>query len=166
MTTTGITQRDIAALAALVHSLRPEWDEPGIAAAIRRCPPLPLDQVAIAFIRAAKNAANDTPAAVALLNNRAWDDDWYPPCKIHSEQRARRTNGECASCFADRTADDSGIPARRPTPPPEPLRQLVAAHTKREQAEQDTEQRNAQREAMEQARAELDALREKATADG
>src|SRR4051812_39363793 len=130
MTTTGVSQRAIAALAALVHEARPDWDEPGIAAAIRRCPPVGVQDLMIAFARAASDPTNETPAAVTFLDNRAWDSDSYLPCKVHPTA-GRRTNGECGACYADRT-EARDRPERQVTPPPAPLRQLFAAHRKAE----------------------------------
>lgn len=114
MTTTRISQRAVAALAALVHEIQAQagvtpWDEPGIAAAIRKTPDVPLQQLAVAFTRGCLDPANLTPAVLADLNNRAWDSDWHLPCKTHPQTRARRTDGECAGCYADRRADESSV---------------------------------------------------------
>jgi hypothetical protein len=53
---------------------------------------------------------NDTPAAIQHLDNRAWESDWYPPCRIHPQTRARRPNGQCAACWTDRReGPDAGV---------------------------------------------------------
>lgn len=104
------TQRAIANLASLVRECQVEagirpWDEPGIAAELRRPEHgnVPLAALAWAAIRAALDSRNDTPV-VLHLGNRAWEafDPW--PCKTHPECKSRRTNGECGACWADRNA--------------------------------------------------------------
>ncbi|HKN57134.1 MAG TPA: hypothetical protein VJX66_31910 [Amycolatopsis sp.] len=125
MTTPAIPQRAIAALAALVHTIRPDWHEPGIAAAIRRCPPIGIPDIAIAFIRGALDPTNETPEALTHLNNRAWDTQHMLACPTHGNT-PRRTTGECAGCYADRI-EAGPLEPKPATPPPAPLRQLVAA---------------------------------------
>lgn len=163
MTTTGISQRAIAALAALVHEARPDWDEPGIAAAIRRCPAVGIRDLMIAFARAASDPTNETPAAVTFLDNRAWDSDGFLPCKVHPNA-GRRTDGECGGCHADRMEARTSPPTREATPPPAPLREMFAAHTKRDEQPDDADRREAERERMAEARLELETFRQKSEA--
>jgi hypothetical protein len=142
MTTHAASQRFIAMLAGVVAEVRASlghstWDEPGIAAAIRHTAEhTPMLELAIAFLRAAGDPANDTPAAIQHANNRAWDTDWYLPCKLHPETRARRLNGECASCWTDRNAASEALPLRNRGVPPAPdvRRQLAAAFTASDRA--------------------------------
>jgi hypothetical protein len=135
------TERDRGNISDLMHSLRPDFDVAGCVAALRKLD-LPLGAVIIAAVRYALDPANLTPAHLSDFTNRAWDDDWHPPCRRHPEQFRRTTAGECASCKAERI-EAREMPTRKATPPPAPLRQLAT-----------------------QARAELDAAREKAAADG
>lgn len=125
-TTRRITPAGITALAAFIHSdCRPGWDRRGIAATLHNLADLaPADALAIALIRGALDPANDTPAAIEHLNNRAWSGDGAPPCADHPSS-SRRPTGECGGCYADRTGDETSTAARTPTPPPRPLRELV-----------------------------------------
>ncbi len=50
------------ALATFVRQLRPDWDHPGIVAAIGRCKREPLSEIAVALIRLAENGRARTPA--------------------------------------------------------------------------------------------------------
>lgn len=59
MTTTRVQAE---ALATFVRQLRPDWDHPGIVAAIGRCKREPLSEVAVALIRLAENGQAKTPA--------------------------------------------------------------------------------------------------------
>lgn len=111
--TTTLSNQQINALAFLMHELRPEWDTPGCVAALRRCPEVGLGDLMIAVAKGAVDQANDTPAALVHLNNRAWDSDWYLPCKTHPNTRARRTNGECAACWTDRQVRELEAEAER-----------------------------------------------------
>lgn len=120
-----IDNQSINALAFLMTRLRPEWDAPGCVAALRRTS-VPLADLAIAAVRYAVDPGNETPAHIADLRNRAWTSDSFLPCRIHGAA-SRRTDGECAGCYADRTEATAPL-ERRPSPPPAPLRQLVARH--------------------------------------
>lgn len=126
MTETGFSQRSVAALAALVHEVRPSWNEAGIAAEVRRHSQLPLAAVALAVLNAACDPRNETPAVLSQDNNRAWMlPGWR--CKKHPEQRACRVNGECASCYADRQAAEyAPRPARDTSADPHPLESALA----------------------------------------
>lgn len=122
---TSPSNQAVNALAFLMHEVRPDWDAPGCVAALRRVPQVGLVDLVVAAVKCAADPANDTPVALVHMNNRAWDSDWYLPCRKHPEQRARRTNGECASCFADRV-EAVAFPERKPTPPSKPLRVMVS----------------------------------------
>ncbi len=56
------TRVQAEALATFVRQLRPDWDHPGIVAAIGRCTREPLSEVAVALIRLAENGQAKTPA--------------------------------------------------------------------------------------------------------
>lgn len=117
----------INALAFLMHEVRPDWDAPGCVAALRRVPEVGLVDLIVAAVKCAADPANDTPVALVHLNNRVWDSDWYLPCKTHPKVRARRTNGECAGCYADRMEDSRPISDRGGVPMPEQARADVLA---------------------------------------
>ena len=75
MTTTRVQAE---ALATFVRQLRPDWDHPGIVAAIGRCKREPLSEVAVALIRLAENGQAKTPALLPEPGrhwNRAAIDD-------------------------------------------------------------------------------------------
>jgi hypothetical protein len=130
MTTPDQSERNRGHLASLMCAIRPEWDVAGCVAALRKADEaIPLQQLIIAAARYCADPTNLTPAHLSDLTNRAWDSDWYTPCRRHPEQRARRTSGECASCFADRTAVEPGtFPTRPGRPiPPEIREKLVGA---------------------------------------
>jgi len=168
MTTPPIPQRFVAALAAAVHEARAAlghtpWDEPGIAAAIRQLSHVSLADQLIAFGRAVADPTNETPAAALHTNNRAWDSDWWHPCKTHPDCRARTPDGECANCRADRLGTDGQPqPLRRHGTPPDPqLRAQMLTEIRRPHPIPRPERPKPDHsEAMARARAELDQLRE------
>ena len=61
------------ALAAFTHALRPDWDIPGILAAIRTKPIAPLDQIAAATIKATTRRDQRTPHLIAEDDGTAFD---------------------------------------------------------------------------------------------
>src|SRR4051794_8959786 len=101
MTTPDQAERIRANIATLMVAMRPEWDIAGCIAALRRIRDMSVSQLTIAAARYCGDEYNLTPAHLPDFTNRAWDSDWYLPCKTHPETRARRTNGECAACWAD-----------------------------------------------------------------
>lgn len=72
--TIGISRSQAEHLAALVHAIRPDWDAPGILAALVKVRTRPLALVAYAAVRAAENTSNRTPAVIALDGTH-----WRPP---------------------------------------------------------------------------------------
>lgn len=124
MTTPGLSQRFVTMLAGLCHDTRaalevtPPWDEAGIAYEIRRHAHVRPDALAIAFIRGATDPQNTTPAALSQDANRAWDAQHAWRCRVHPETRARRLNGECGACYADRHEDPDAVArfVRQPVP--------------------------------------------------
>ena len=136
---TTASNQFVTALAALVHELRPSWDARGIAwAAHKLRDTIPADALALAFIKGQADEANETPAALVHLDNRAWEDVTYPPCKTHPLVRGRRTNGECAGCYADRNASPTpgAITDRGGVPMPEQVRRQVAKALRKRTVEQ------------------------------
>jgi len=119
----------INALGYLMSQIRPEWDAPGCVAALRKLADMPIAELTIAAARYACDPENTTPGNLPNLNNRAWDTDWYLPCKKHPHERARRTSGECAGCYSDRRAVTEPQPLQRQGTPPDPAtrQKLLAA---------------------------------------
>ena len=118
----------INAIGFLMHEMRPEWDAPGCVAALRKLADMPLAELLIAAARYSADDTTTTPGNLPNLANRAWDSDWYLPCKTHPNTRARRTNGECAACYADRRAASEPLALQRKgTPPTDEQRALMRA---------------------------------------
>ena len=109
------------ALAALVATLRPGWDSPGVLAALRdaRTKGTP-DQVAHAATTAAMDPANRTPAVIALdgahwagvrpVETRGAN---YDRCTVPGHEQWPAWH--CAGCRADARAADA---PRETTPEP------------------------------------------------
>lgn len=117
----------INALAFLMHEMRPDWDTPGCVAALRKCPNVGLALLVIAAARYAADARHETPAHLADLGNHSWDSDWYPPCRIHPQTKARRLNGQCAACWADSQEKPAPPMNRGGRPIPPDARELMLA---------------------------------------
>ena len=108
MTTTRVQAE---ALATFVRQLRPDWDHPGIVAAIGRCKREPLSEVAVALIRLAENGQAKTPALLPEpgrhWNRAAVDDRLAGPnlrnldlCPEHGNPRR-----DCLDCRRDAGPD-------------------------------------------------------------
>jgi hypothetical protein len=128
MTTTDQRERILGHVASLMVAIRPGWDVAGCVAALRRLPDLPTSALVIAAVRYADDTANETPAHLSDLGNRAWVSDWHLPCKRHPLNRGWRPNGECGSCFADRhgVVDYEPRPRHDATADPHPLEAAFA----------------------------------------
>src|SRR5436190_14144315 len=116
-----MTDRQINALAAFIADGRPDWQPQGIAAALRACRD-DYDgwQLAAAMIRRASKPGNRTP--------QLQDFDHAEPriaCPDHPSAGVR-LDGTCGGCWANRH-QAGPVPEKPRTPPPAPLRQLVAA---------------------------------------
>ena len=139
-----ITRDQAHALAALVRTLRPDWDERGIVKALSDAREMgsPVD-VCIAALKAADCATNRTPAVIAMKGahwstpapsqpQQSWQVTYglppspdEPRCERHDHQRL-----PCASCRADQLA---GQPAEewsgKVAPPPPELKALFGKRT-------------------------------------
>lgn len=108
-----INSAQARALAVFVNTIRPDWDVPGIAAALHRARNrAPVDELATALIRFSRRDDLRTPAV--------FDQDgthWMglPVAEARSPQRpkcpthliaVRVTDGLCTGCLADRIAAD------------------------------------------------------------
>ena len=60
-----VTGEWVARLASLVHELRPDWQEPGIRAALAKVADRPLIDVAAAALAACRRTDQRTPAIIA-----------------------------------------------------------------------------------------------------
>lgn len=114
-----MTDRQVNALAAFIAEGRPDWQAPGVVAALRaeREEHDPW-QLAVAMVRRAADPKNLTPKL------QPFDHTDQPRCSRHPSAGIR-TDGTCGGCFADRIGQEPVALHRQPTPPPAPLRQLV-----------------------------------------
>lgn len=108
-----INSAQARSLAVFVNTIRPDWDVPGIAAALHKARNrAPVDELATALIRFSRRDDLRTPAV--------FDQDgthWMglPVAEARSPQRpkcpthgiaVRVTDGLCTGCLADRIAAD------------------------------------------------------------
>lgn len=140
-----INREQAHALAALVRTIRPDWDERGTVKALSDAREMgsPVE-VCIAALRAADCATNRTPAVIAMKGPhwtasaaitpppQPWQTTYglppmpnEPRCEKHGNQRL-----PCASCRADQLA---GQPAEewsgKVAPPPPELKSLLRKMT-------------------------------------
>lgn len=126
---TGI---EIARLAAALNVLRPDWPTASVQTFIEKeLAHRPLHDTAVALTWIATDPDTKTPRRV--LEAGPW---WatsrttldrtppVPPCDVHG-YTARRPDHTYPCC--DDTPEPQPV-ERQPTPPPRPLRQLVAQH--------------------------------------
>ena len=59
-------------LAVLIHEIRPEWAEPGIASALTKVADRPLADVAIAAIQAAATRTDQRTPAIIAMGGSHW----------------------------------------------------------------------------------------------
>ena len=94
------------ALAAIVHEIRDEWDEPGITAALRRCSDRPIAEVtAAALYCATKRTDQRSPACIAMSG-----EHWQSLTRLRGETAAAPEprcpdHGETLPCLTCQTAD-------------------------------------------------------------
>lgn len=141
MMTNEITGDQARALAALVATLRPGWDAPGVLAALRDARTKgSADQVAHAAITAAMDPANRTPAVIGLdgphwagvrpVETRGAN---YDRCQVPGHEQWPAWH--CAGCRADARAANTPRPAPEPVdvgPGPELARTALHAALTRE----------------------------------
>lgn len=111
-------------LAQLTHALRPDWDVPGIRAAISRARHrAPADDIALALIRLTRRDDLRTPAILAedgphwlAPDLRQVRDSRRPKCPAHLVE-TRVGDGLCPLCLADvKGGDGNGGEGRRADP--------------------------------------------------
>lgn len=117
---TRITRRQATALAELIHALRPEWDAPGVLAAIGEARDVgPAPMVAIAAIRAATTPTNRTPAVIPMEGAHWRTDPGSPAARFPDPGPDRRCSicsereDVCRSRWATDHAFESAARARQ-----------------------------------------------------
>ena len=143
MMTTTISREQAHALAALVRTIRPDWDERGTVKALSdaRMMGTPVE-VCIAALRAADCATNRTPAVIAMKGahwssvtaptQQPWQLTYglppmpdEPRCEKHGSQRL-----PCASCRANELAGQPESEwSGKVAPPPPELKSLLRKMT-------------------------------------
>lgn len=79
----------VARLASLVHTIRPDWQEPGIRSALTKVADRPLLDVALAALAACRRIDQRTPAVIAC------DGDHWPKAQA---QRTYTESGIVTYC--------------------------------------------------------------------
>ena len=67
-----VTTHWVKRLASLIHEIRPEWAEPGIASALTKVADRPLADVAIAAIQAAATRTDQRTPAIIAMGGSHW----------------------------------------------------------------------------------------------
>lgn len=107
------------AIAALMHRLRPDWDQPGCLAAVAKVASLHPADVAMAAIRLCETPEAKTPMALANRDGQHWVEKvargvLYPPKR---EEACPKHPGEwpdnCRGCAGDKLAGDASDAANR-----------------------------------------------------
>ena len=138
-----ITREQAHALAALVRTIRPDWDERGTVKALSDAREMGTPvEVCIAALRAADCATNRTPAVIAMKGShwsaptaqpqQPWQTTYglpptpdEPRCEKHGHQRL-----PCASCRADElTGHKPDEWSGKVAPPPPELKSLLGKRT-------------------------------------
>ena len=65
----------IKRLATLIHEIRPDWAEPGIASALAKVADRPLADVAVAAIKAATTRTDQRTPAIIGMGGSHWSQD-------------------------------------------------------------------------------------------
>ena len=65
----------IKRLATLIHEIRPDWAEPGIASALAKVADRPLAEVAVAAIKAATTRTDQRTPAIIGMGGSHWGQD-------------------------------------------------------------------------------------------
>lgn len=112
-----ISDRAVRALAALVHEVRPSWDEPGIDAAIRKAATARWCRddahLIVAAVKCAAVVTNRTPAVIAHEGDH-WRDPVREPERKVTVGRDVSTCNRCGQLVSE--PEDEHTCARRSTP--------------------------------------------------
>ena len=82
----------IKRLATLIHEIRPDWAEPGIASALAKVADRPLAEVAVAAIKAATTRTDQRTPAIISMGGSHWVQD------ANSSSSYRPTAANTPSC--------------------------------------------------------------------
>ena len=82
-------------LAVLIHEIRPEWAEPGIASALTKVADRPLADVAIAAIQAATTRTDQHTPAIIAMGGSHWGTHGG---NTGNSGNSYRTPPTCANC--------------------------------------------------------------------
>ena len=83
----------IKRLATLIHEIRPDWAEPGIASALAKVSDRPLAEVAVAAIKAATTRTDQRTPAIIGMGGSHWGQD------ASSSNRPTAANApSCGNC--------------------------------------------------------------------
>ena len=85
----------IKRLATLIHEIRPDWAEPGIASAIAKVADRPLAEVAVAAIKAATTRTDQHTPAIISMGGPHWVQD---ASSSSSYRPAVANSPTCANC--------------------------------------------------------------------
>lgn len=113
------SDQDLRAVAFLVNRLRPDWDTPGIIAALTGAPRHDLAALALAAVHAAANRPDQRTPAVIALDGPHWriqpdpdpqpEPDHGPVC--HICRRPARDHGRIPLCAGHDFIDTRTAPA-------------------------------------------------------
>lgn len=116
-----MTRDQAQALTALIHALRPDWDQQGVYAALAKARTMgTAPELAIAAIRAADTPINKTPAVIAMQGPH-WQPTrpttapagaWYGPPDRKTPRCPEHTSHPmpCAACRSDWLAGERERP--------------------------------------------------------
>ena len=85
----------IKRLATLIHEIRPDWAEPGIASALAKVADRPLAEVAVAAIKAATTRTDQHTPAIISMGGSHWVQD---ASSSSSYRPAVANSPTCANC--------------------------------------------------------------------
>lgn len=89
-----MTKEQAQRLAALVHSLRSDWDEPGVMSQLLKVRTGDPFNIALATIRAAANPKATTPGVIAVTTGEHWREKVTPS----EAPRPPRVDEACSTC--------------------------------------------------------------------
>ena len=89
----------IKRLATLIHEIRPDWAEPGIASALAKVADRPLAEVAVAAIKAATTRTDQHTPAIIAMGGSHWGTGGGNTGNSGSSYRTPPANPPtCANC--------------------------------------------------------------------
>ena len=88
----------IKRLATLIHEIRPDWAEPGIASALAKVADRPLAEVAVAAIKAATTRTDQRTPAIIGMGGSHWSQDANSSNCGNSYRPTAANPPRCANC--------------------------------------------------------------------